>query len=104
MASSEDTLETITGKINAMLKRRDDRRVTLAVHVYQAQQMVEKGEDSYIKGRSWPIYAAEEFGRHHGEIRKLVKMGESSDPSAAHERERENGGPGGHGEGTGQAR
>ena len=89
MATSDDTLDVVTRKINAVWKKRDDYRVTLALLVWRAKQMVESGDDPYIRGRRWSVYASEEFGgRHPGEIRKLLKIGMSSDPSAAHQEEK----------------
>jgi hypothetical protein len=89
MASAEDPLEVVTGKIRFLFQKTDDHRATLAKLAFQAKQMVETGLDPYIQGRNWHTYAFEEFGgRHAGEIRKLVKMGGSPDPSAAHAREK----------------
>ena len=90
MATSEDTLETITGLINAHWKKMDDHRATLAVLVAQAKRMVEANADpKFIRGRTWREFAFEEFdGRCPKEIAKLVRMGNSSDPLRAHEAEK----------------
>ena len=64
--------------------------MTLALLVCQAEQMVEKGDDALHSEAPRKAYAFDEFGgRSAGEIRKLLTMGKSSDPSAAHEREKE---------------
>jgi hypothetical protein len=89
MASSEDTLETISGKIKFLWDKHDNQRATLAVLVAQAKRMVEENSDpEFIRGRSWKEFAFQEFDRTASEVRKLIRMGNSPDPVAAHEEEK----------------
>src|SRR5579859_4618835 len=89
MATSEDTLETISGIIKRLWDKHDGQRATLAVLVAQAKRMVEENSDpEYIRGRRWIDFACEEFGRGEREVRKLLRIGNSPDPVAAHETEK----------------
>jgi hypothetical protein len=85
MASSEDTLETISRKIKFFLRKFEDQRATLAVLLAQAKALVDQGGHPYAEGRDWDAFSVEEFERHPKEIEKLIRIGRAPDPTAAAE-------------------
>jgi hypothetical protein len=93
-AMIEDTLETITGQINAHWNKVDDHRATLGVLMAKAKELVEVG-DPFAEGLPWKGYVATHFLKKDGTARtirdcnRLLLIGNSPDPQAKADEERE---------------
>lgn len=83
---SDDTLETITGKINVIWQKSDDHQATLGVLMAEAKTKVEAG-DPFAEGLAWKVYVAIHFKKKNGEsrslrsVQQLLQIGHSPDPA-----------------------
>jgi hypothetical protein len=92
--TGDDTLETVTGKINAYWRKSDDYRVTIAQLMVQAKTMVEAG-DPAAEGMSWRQFTVLHFTTKDGsrrslrDINRLLQIGHAPDPQGEADRQRE---------------
>lgn len=83
----DDSLETTTGKINALWQKSDDHQATLGVMMAHAKELVEAG-DAFANGMPWKAYVAVRFKKKNGEsrslrsVQQLLQIGNAPDPQA----------------------
>src|SRR5580700_10424724 len=90
---AKDTLDTVAGKINALMKKSDDQRLSAAMLLLEAKRRVEAGEaGNNINFETWcavNIKRPDGKPRSYRDVQRLVVIASSSDPAAALDRDRE---------------
>src|SRR5712691_887352 len=84
---AKDTLDTVAGKINALMKKSDDQRLSAAALLLEAKGRVEAGEaGNNIDWETWcsvNIKTRDGKPRSYRDVQRLVAIAESPDPQAA---------------------
>jgi hypothetical protein len=90
---AKDTLDTVAGKINALMKKSDDQRLSAAALLLEAKGRVEAGEaGNNIDWETWcsvNIKTRDGKPRSYRDVQRLVAIAESPDPQAALDADRE---------------
>ena len=74
-----DTLDVVAGKIKAFLQRADNQRITAAKLLAEARERVEAGEAGDIR---WEIWCRKHIERSPRDVRRLLALLRSDDPTA----------------------
>lgn len=78
-----DMLDTVVGQIKARLKKVDDYRVSAAVLIHEARELVQEGAAG--EGVKWSEWAPKQFKIGYREVKRLAFIGAAPSPEAAME-------------------
>lgn len=83
--STREPLGVLAGKINALLQKSEDQRISAAVLLLEARIRVDGGEAGRI---SWAAWCRNNLERSSRDVRRLLALIKADDPAAKLEHER----------------